>query len=242
MQFETELLTGVFLKRYKRFFADVELGGQVEVAHVANTGSMKGVNNPGVHCLVSKSKNPERKLKFSLEALMDPQSGEWVGVNTSWPHQLAQEIFKEKRLSHWQNYDVMKPEHKINAETRLDLLLTNSKTQQQHFVELKNVTLAIGDLETKQGVALFPAAATERGQKHLRELTELVKQGHTAEILFLIQRNDCASFKAAKDIDPEYAELLRVARKSGVTITCVCAEISPRGIEIKTQPVPYLQE
>ncbi|MFN7262954.1 MAG: DNA/RNA nuclease SfsA [Pseudobdellovibrionaceae bacterium] len=242
MQFETELLSGVFLKRYKRFFADVELSGQVEVAHVANTGSMKGVNNPGVRCLVSKSKNPERKLKFSLEALMDPQSGEWVGVNTSWPNQLAQEIFKQKYLSHWQNYDVMKPEHKINAETRLDLLLTNSTTQKQRFVEVKNVTLATGDLAAKAGVALFPDAVTERGQKHLRELTLLVKQGHEAEILFLIQRNDCISFKAAKDIDPDYAELLDQAKKSGVTITCVCAEISPQGIKINPRPIKFLQE
>jgi sugar fermentation stimulation protein A len=224
MKFTKPLKKGLFLKRYKRFFADIETQEGVVVAHVANTGSLKSVLLTGAECLLSESDNPERKLKFSLEALSDGQGG-WVGVNTSLPNQLGQEAFDQKRVAHWQSYDEIKPEFKINAETRLDLRLRNSKTDQLHFVEIKNVTMKEGDC------ALFPDAVTERGQKHLRELTQLTKQGYSTEILFIIQRTDCKKFAAAKDIDPEYARLLEEACSAGVRVTAVTAVVTENGVE-----------
>lgn len=224
MKFTKPLKKGLFLKRYKRFFADIETNEGLVVAHVANTGSLKSVLSSGAECLLSESDNPERKLKFSLQALSDGQGG-WVGVNTSIPNQLAQEAFAQKLVKHWLEFDEIKPEFKISAETRLDLRLRNSKTDQLHFVEIKNVTMKEGDC------AQFPDAVTERGQKHLRELIALTKQGHSTEILFVIQRTDCAKFSAASQIDPEYARLLAEACKEGVRVTAVTAVVNENGVE-----------
>lgn len=214
MKFQTPLLEGKFLKRYKRFFADFERNGDVLTAHCANTGSMKSCNEPGSLCRVSEATDPERKLRFTLE-MIQAQSGAWVGVNTSIPNKIVKEALERKLFAHWQEFDVIKPEFKLNKETRLDFCLSQSSTGKQHFIEVKNVTLAEGN------VAMFPDAVTERGQKHLRELMELVEQGHSCEILFTIQRNDCEFFSAAKSIDPEYDRLLILAIQKGVRVTPV---------------------
>jgi sugar fermentation stimulation protein A len=231
MKFKTAVREGIFLKRYKRFFADVKLGKEIVVAHVPNTGSLKSAVEAGAPCLVTESDNPERKLKYTLEAVQMP-SGSWVGVNTSWPNQLAKEAFEAKVFKHWHSFDELKGEVKLSAETRIDLVLTNSKTQKKHFIEVKNVTMASGEVHDMKGVAHFPDAVTERGQKHLRELMKLVKDGHSAEIFFAIQRSDCHKFSPADEIDPEYGKLLREAQKVGVMITAAHVDITPKGLEI----------
>lgn len=237
MKFKTAVREGIFLKRYKRFFADVKLGGETVVAHVPNTGSLKSASEPGAPCLVTEANNPERKLKYTLEAIQMP-SGAWVGVNTSWPNLLAKEAFEMKAFSHWKNFDELKVEVKLSPETRIDLVLLDSRTQKKHFVEIKNVTMASGDLHAQKGVAHFPDAVTERGQKHLRELMKLVKEGHSAEILFAIQRSDCRSFSPADDIDPEYGKLLREAQKVGVKITAALVALSAQGLSMSGQVLP----
>jgi len=237
MKFKTRVHEGVFLKRYKRFFADVQLGSEIVIAHVANTGSLKAASEPNAPCWVSEAENPERKLRYSLEAIKLPSS--WVGVNTSWPNQLAKEAFEKQTFHHWKNFDELQAEVKINPESRLDLLLSNSKSKKKHYVEIKNTTLATGDFANKKGRAQFPDSVTERGQKHLRELMKLVEQGFEAEILFTIQRGDCIEFAPADEIDPEYGRLLREAARKGVTITAALVEITPAEIFLtgKTLPV-----
>jgi sugar fermentation stimulation protein A len=236
MKFKTRVHEGVFLKRYKRFFADVELNGEIVVAHVANTGSLKGAATPNAPCWISEAENPERKLRYSLEAVKLPSS--WVGVNTSWPNQLAKEAFEKKIFSHWRSFDELQAEVKINPESRLDLLLTDSKSKKKHYVEIKNTTLADGDVAAKKGCARFPDAVTERGQKHLRELMKLIDLGHEAEILFTVQRGDCAMFSPADEIDPEYGRLLREAHKKGVVITVAFVDISPTEIRLSGKTLP----
>jgi sugar fermentation stimulation protein A len=233
MKFKTAVREGIFLKRYKRFFADIKLGNEIVVAHVPNTGSMKGAAVADSACLITESDNPERKLKFTLEAVQFPETGAWVGVNTSWPNQLAKEAFENKIFKHWQAFDEFKAEVKLSQETRLDLMLSKSKTEKKHYVEIKNVSMAahVG----KKHMAQFPDAVTERGQKHLRELIQLVGEGHGAEILFAIQRNDCEGFRAAAEIDPEYAKLLKQAKSAGVKVTPALVEISNEGLRFTGQ-------
>jgi sugar fermentation stimulation protein A len=231
MKFKTAPRQGIFLKRYKRFFADIQLGDQVVVAHVPNTGSLKSAAEPGAACLVTESDNPERKLKFTLEAIQN-SSGAWVGVNTSWPNYLAKEAFESRIFSHWHEFDLLKAEVKLSAETRIDLVLSSSKSSRKHFIEVKNVTMASGSLKEKKGTAHFPDAVTERGQKHLRELMKLVAEGHTAEIFFAVQRDDCEHFSSADEIDPEYGRLLREAIRAGVRATAAHVRITPTDILI----------
>ncbi len=238
MQFEKPLIRGVFLKRYKRFFADVRLdteladsAGDTVVAHVANTGSMKSCVYPDSPCLLSKNDDPARKLKFTLQAVLAP-SGHWVGINTSLPNKLVLEAYQNGLIQDWLEFDIVKPEFKLSAETRLDFLFTNSKTGLKKFVEVKNVTMAEGDISNKKGRALFPDSETTRGQKHLQTLTDLVKQGHQAEIVFTVQRSDCDHFSIAKDIDAEYADLFLKARTAGVKVRVLLVDIDHTQIKI----------
>ena len=87
----------------------------------------------------------------------------------------------------------------------------------------------------EDSIALFPDAVTTRGQKHIKELIRMKNQGHTAELVFVIQRTDIEKFKAAKEIDPEYARLLALAKKEGVKITPLVFEVSPTEIYLDSQ-------
>ncbi|MDG0816796.1 DNA/RNA nuclease SfsA [Bdellovibrio svalbardensis] len=240
MKFSNKLQEGIFLKRYKRFFADIEFQGQTLTAHLPNTGSLKSANNPGQPCLFSASDNPERKLKWTLEMIKSPE-GAWVGVNTSTPNTVVREtlqhvVGKGKEVvgtfADWAQFDEVKPEYKISAETRLDFMIKKKSSEKMHFIEVKNVTLG------ENGVAKFPDAVTERGQKHLRELMALMEQGHTAEIVFTIQRNDCGTFSPADDIDPEYGKLLREAFHKGLTVSPIVVELSPMEASLSEQKLP----
>ena len=238
MQYAKNLSQGTFLKRYKRFFADIQFQSETLVAHVANTGSLRTVAVPGQACLFSRSDNPERKLKYSLEAIASPQGG-WVGVNTSVPNLLVKELLQgvvggkaddetgawAAALDRWQRFDQVQPEYKISAESRLDFALKKSGTDRMHFIEVKNVTMVSGR------TAQFPDAETVRGQKHLRDLMSLVQQGHSAEIIFVIQRTDCDSFAPATEIDPEYARLLAEASHSGVVVTPLEVEVGDKQVQ-----------
>lgn len=230
MKYNKKLDEGVFFKRYKRFFADIQWQGQTLVAHVPNTGSLKSVNNPGRPCLFSHSDNPERKLKQTLEMIQAP-SGVWVGVNTSTPNTVVREALEKvvgssshgiaKNWSHWTGFESVKPEFKISTETRLDFALLQKNSEKKHFIEVKNVTLAEGK------TAMFPDAETIRGQKHLQELMKLMGEGHSAEILFTIQRGDCEEFAPADEVDAEYGRLLRLAASKGLRITSLVVDLSP---------------
>lgn len=230
MKWISEPVEGVFLKRYKRFFADVQLGQEVVVAHVANTGSLKSCLRPGAKALLTPATNPERKLRFTLEALQAP-NGSWVGVNTQVPNPLVKQAFEQGLISDWKQFDQFQPEVKISKETRLDGVLLKAG-KPIRYIEIKNVSLAVGDFEKGQGEAAFPDAVTERGQKHLEELMALTKKGFEAELIFTIQRTDCQRFRAASEIDPRYAELLEKAQKSGVIVRPLVVEVGPQGYKI----------
>lgn len=236
MKFETKVHEGKFLKRYKRFFADIEWNNQTVTAHTPNTGSMKSCNTAGSACRFSESNNPERKLKFTLEMIQSPETNAWVGVNTSIPNAIVKEFVQQamekpsSQFKQWQGFKTLKPEFKISAETRFDFALLNDEKSPKHFIEVKNVTLR--EVKDGQAQAQFPDAVTERGQKHLRELIALKKQGHTCEIIFVIQRNDCDVFAPADLIDPEYGKLLREAKQEGVLITPLLAELSMDGVKL----------
>lgn len=215
MKFELPMQEGILLKRYKRFFADIEHKGEVITAHVANTGSLLGVlGHPQSPCRFTLSDDPNRKLKASLHMIKTPTS--WVGINTQWPNRLVLEAFNEKLVPAWTEYANAKPEFKLNKESRLDMALFkkgDDPKDPSHYIEIKNVTLA------RDGVALFPDAVTERGLKHLEEMRKLCESGKTCEMVYVIQRTDCTKFGIADDIDPEYLKGLQRAIKAGLKVS-----------------------
>jgi sugar fermentation stimulation protein A len=221
------LETGILLKRYKRFFADIELTtGEIITAHCPNTGPMTGVSTPGSLVQVSRSDNPKRKLAYTWEMIqVNDNEPTWVGVNTGLPNRviklaLEKIIFPELANS----YKAINCEVKYGQglKSRVDFFLTNG-LERPIYLEVKSVTLAQGK------VALFPDTVTTRGQKHLQELMALLPQAR-AVMLYFINRGDCTDFAPCDSADLIYAKLLREAVAQGVEILPCRFEITPQGI------------
>ena len=216
--------TGIFLGREKRFFVRAELDGQEVLAHTNNTGTMLGLLRPGAPVLLSPAANPERKLKWTVEALGQGwgQGFFWVGVNTSVPNRLLTALFEHGLLPWAEGYTALKREA-VNGESRLDGLLTGPGLPGL-WVECKNVT------RVEDGAAAFPDAVTTRGAKHLQTLMRLKGEGARAAMLYIVQRPDGGCFRAADYIDPAYAEALAQAASAGVEIHPVVVDVREDGI------------
>ena len=223
MIFNKKLISGEFVKRYKRFFVDVKINNKIITAHCPNTGSMMGLLIANNKVWLSKSENPERKLKYTLQIIENKKS--MVGVNTHLTNKIVLEALEENSIKELKNLDNIKSEVKFGKNTRFDFLI--SKNNKKIFVEVKNVTLS-----RKKGVAEFPDAVTARGLKHIKELINASKRGFETYLLFLIQRNDCNQFKIAQDIDPDYYKLLTEAAKKKLNIVCYDCKFSPKGIKL----------
>ncbi len=223
MNFEKRLISGELIKRYKRFFVDVKISNKIVTAHCPNTGSMMGLLKRGNRVWLSKSNNPKRKLKYTLQIIEDQKSK--VGINTHLTNKIVLEAFNKKMIKDFTLIDDVKQEIKFGKNTRFDFLVTQRKMKS--FIEVKNVTLS-----REKGLAEFPDAITSRGLKHVRELLNAKKKGYEIYLLFVIQRDDCNKFEIAKDIDPEYCELLTKAVKKKLKILCYDCKFSTKGIKL----------
>jgi len=228
VKFSGPLTKGRLIKRYKRFLADIELeNGSIVVAHCANSGSMFGCADPGSTVYLSPNQNPKAKLDWRWE--MIDIRGSLVGINTSHPNRLVEAAIEDGTIVELQDYASMRREVKYGQNSRIDILLEGPGLC---YVEVKSVTLRLGD------EAQFPDSVTTRGAKHLRELTQMVADGHRAVMVYLVQRSDCAHFRPAADIDPAYAIELKAAKKAGVEILCYQCSLTPSAIEV-VGPMAY---
>jgi len=224
------LKPATLIKRYKRFLADVMLEDGTETTiHVANTGAMTGCAEAGDTVWYSTSSNPKRKYPFSWE-LCEKPNGDMICVNTIKANQLVEEAINNNVIPELAGYKLLKREVKYGSEnSKIDFLLSDDGDFPQKpnaYIEVKSVTL----LEANQGY--FPDAVTTRGQKHLRELIEIVNSGQRAVLLFAILHAGIDSVKPAKHVDKKYTELLHLAEKSGVEILAYKASISPNSIKL----------
>ena len=226
MKFKERLLQGTLVKRYKRFFADIKYKNKIITAHCPNSGSMMGLLDKDNKAWFSISDNPNRKLKYTLEML--EIKNKKVGINTLSTNKIVLEALKHKKIYSLNKFNHIKTESKFSDGTRFDFLLSNNK--EKCFLEVKNVTL----LREKK-IAEFPDAITERGTKHLNELCNAKKKGYQSYILYLIQRENCDSFKIAKDIDEKYKIAFTKALKSGVKILCYDCKLNSEEIKLNKQ-------
>ena len=221
MNFENKLLSGVLIKRYKRFFADVKIKNKKITAHCPNTGSMQGLLKKGNKVWLTKSNNPNRKLKYTLQII--EVEGSKVGINTHITNKIFLNALQKNKIKELGKNIEIKREVKFGSNTRFDFLVTN-KTEKA-FVEVKNVTLA-----RKPKIAEFPDAVTSRGLKHIVELLRASKKDYKIYLAYIIQRDDCNKFTIAKDIDPEYSNLLTKAVKKKLKILCYDCKFTSKGI------------
>jgi sugar fermentation stimulation protein A len=220
MLFQEKLIHGTLIKRYKRFLADVKLDNGEEItAHCTNSGSMKSCLENGAEVYLTPVADPKRKTRFTWE--MIKINGDWVGINTGNPNKLAFEAISKGEIPGLENYTTVKREVKF-GDSRFDLFAENES--EQCFVEVKNVTLKEGKY------ALFPDAVTTRGQKHLKTLVEVKKQGMRAVMLYIVQRRDVEIFAPAVEIDPSYAKALKEAVLAGVEVIAMQAKVTPEKI------------
>ena len=223
MKFTKALIKGKFVKRYKRFFADVKVNKSIITAHCPNTGSMMGLLNENNDAWVSKNDDPKRKLKFTLEILKSKNN--LIGINTHLANKLVLEGLKNNSFLEFKNLENIQPEIFYNKETRFDFLV--SKKNKKSFIEVKNVTL-IRDNKNSE----FPDAITTRGSKHIKTLIEASKKGYQCYVLFLVQISNCKYFKIAKDIDKEYYENYKYAKKVGVNFIAYNCKIGSKEIKV----------
>ena len=220
MKFTSTLIKGKLIKRYKRFFVDIKANNSVLTAHCPNTGSMMGLLNEGNNVWISKSDDPKRKLKYTLEMIETQKK--LVGVNTHRANRIVQHGLENKLLKEFKSVKKIKPEFKYSDDTRFDFLCD------KNIIEVKNVTL-IRDNK----YAEFPDAVTTRGSKHLNKLTNSIKKGYIPYVLFLTQIQDINHFRIAKDIDKNYYQNYLLAKKSGVKFLAYGCSLSSKEIKIE---------
>jgi len=221
--FQNKLVHGRLIKRFKRFLADVRLDDGTEVvAHCTNSGSMKSCLENGAEVYLTPVTDPKRRTKFTWE--MIKINGSWVGINTGNPNKLAFEAIAAGLIPELSGYTNVKREV-VFGDSRFDVFAENET--EKCFVEVKNVSLKEGKY------ALFPDAVTTRGQKHLKTLMEVKATGIRAVMLYIVQRTDVEVFAPAREIDPEYARVLKQAVNAGVEVIVLQVEVTPEGIYLK---------
>jgi sugar fermentation stimulation protein A len=236
MMFEGPLLPGTLIQRYKRFLADITLDdGTMITATCPNTGSMLGLKEPGRRVWVSTSDKPTRKYRHTWE-LVEHDLGKGpklVGINTGHPNRLVEEAIRHGRIDALTDYAGLKREQRYGVNSRIDLLLDDAQ-KGLAYVEVKNVHLS-----RRAGLAEFPDSVTERGTKHLAELADMVRAGHRAVMVYLIQRADVTKLSLARDIDAHYGAAFDRARAAGVEMLALRCKLSPAAIAVD-KPVPIV--
>ncbi|MCO7227351.1 DNA/RNA nuclease SfsA [Pleionea sp. CnH1-48] len=229
MKFESGLIKARLIKRYKRFLADVELeNGEQITVHCPNTGSMKACWEPDWTAYLLDSNNPKRKYRHTW-TLVENFAGERIGVNTHLANTLVEEAIENGTIKELEGYQQLQREVKYgNENSRIDFLV-HDKDNQPVYVEVKSVTLKEDD-----GIGYFPDSVSTRGQKHLRELTELAQTGSArAILLFCVQHTGINHVKPAQHIDAKYAELLAIAIEAGVEVIAYGCSLSSESMVIK---------
>jgi sugar fermentation stimulation protein A len=216
------------VRRYKRFFAEVEHAGASELvtAHCPNPGSMLGLLEAGARVRCSTSASKARKLAHTLEMIRVGRA--WVGVHTARANPLARAALAAGVLPELRGYAELRAEAAPEPGARLDFALTRHvRGEPDAWLEVKSVTLS-----RRRGIAEFPDAVTARGAKHAELLARLAKRGARAMLLFLVQRADCDAVTTADDIDPAYGRALRDAVAQGVLVRALGARVTAREIAI----------
>ncbi len=202
---------GIFLRRVNRFVAEVRTDSGVSTVHVRNTGRCTGTISPGAEVSLQRSTDPARKTAYTLIAVNTPEYG-WVNLDSLAPNKMATEWLKT------QGFMDIRPEQRFGS-SRIDFMAVRGG--ENWLIEVKGCTLA------ENGTGLFPDSPTDRGAKHLRELSAAAGQGFRPAIAFVIMLRGVERVVPNSTIDPQFAEEFRKALTSGVQvffIPCRCTD------------------
>ena len=214
----SDMIPGVFLARPNRFIAHVEIDGRTEIVHVKNTGRCRELLPVGAEVWCQRSDNPSRKTKFDLITVR--KGSRLINMDSQAPNIAAREWLAAGGLGQVEN---LRPET-VHGDSRFDFSFTLEG--KPCFLEVKGVTLE------NDGVCAFPDAPTERGAKHLRGLTEAVKEGFGGYVLFVIQMADVKYLHPNDATDPAFGKALREAAASGVKVLAVDCHVTENEMTI----------
>ena len=224
-----DYVKGIFKKRPNRFIAEVEVDGEIQIAHVPNTGRCKELLVENAVVWLKPSDNPKRKTKFSL--LFVENRGHLVSIYSQQANEIVYDAIINDRINELSGYDFHQREKTID-NSRIDIYLSNENGE-ECFVEVKGVTLVVG-VEAR-----FPDAPTERGTKHLNELIKLKKEGFRTAVFFLIQHPLAESFRPNWDNDPLFSKTLNEAYENGVEILVYKCDNRLDGIDLIPEAVDF---
>ena len=207
---------GIFLERPNRFIAKVEIDGVIETVHVKNTGRCKEILKPGVKVILEDCESPARKTRYDLVSAYKEDFG-LINIDSQTPNKVVKEWLETK------DFTYLKPEYTI-GKSRIDFYM--EKGEQKYLMEVKGCTLE------KDGIGFFPDAPTERGVKHLKELTAAVKEGYHCMVAFVIQMEGIHEVRANLETHPAFGDALEEAKAAGVNVLFLECKITPEEITI----------
>ena len=214
-----EIIEGRFIDRPNRFIAHVLINGVEETVHVKNTGRCRELLLPNAEVRLAVSDNPNRKTKCDLVAVYKEKLG-WVNIDSQAPNKVVQEWLET------QDYSLVKPEY-VYGDSRIDFYMV--KDQQEYLMEVKGCTLEI------DGIGYFPDAPTERGVKHLKELTKARTLGYECIIAFVIQMEGITEVRPNVSTQPEFGTALAEAKAAGVQVLFLLCHVGRDSLEIVEQ-------
>lgn len=201
----------VFLKRLNRFIAEVDINGHRETVHVKNTGRCKELLIPGCEVWLTAPGTPNRKTKYDLVAVRK-DNGILFNIDSQAPNKVVKEWLDGK------DYDKVIPEY-IYGDSRIDFYM--ERGGDYYLMEVKGCTLEV------DGIGYFPDAPTERGVKHLRELTAAVKNGYKAILAFVIQMDGVSVVKPNISTHAEFGTAMDEAISAGVEVLFLKCHVEP---------------
>lgn len=206
------MVVGRFVSRPNRFIAHVQIDGQTEICHVKNTGRCKELLQPGAEVWCQRAANPNRKTKYDLITVK--KGHRLINMDSQAPNIAAGEWLSGGGLG---ALEALRPET-FHGDSRYDFSFV--KDGKTCFLEVKGVTLE------NDGVCAFPDAPTERGAKHLKGLTQAVREGFGAYVLFVIQMEDVQYLHPNDATDPAFGQALREAAENGVQVLAVDCRVT----------------
>ena len=229
MEFPRPLVPATLIRRYKRFLADIRLDDGREVtAHCPNRGAMLGLKEPGLRIWVEPNEDPKKKLKYAWR-LVELQGGGWAGIDATAPNRIVGEALRAGQIDAFAGYSEIRAEQKYGTNSRIDFLLSEAG-RPDLYLEIKNVHLM-----RSPGLAEFPDCVTERGAKHLEELSRIARSGGRAVMFYCVQMTGADRFGIAADLDPRYSAAFERAMAAGVDVLVFDTNISPAGITLGRQ-------
>ena len=213
-----------FISRPNRFIAIVSVDGDEIRVHVKNTGRCKELLIPGCTVYLEKAGNPERKTPYDLVAV--EKDGRIINIDSQAPNKVVKEWLESTG-----KYSKVQPEYKY-GNSRIDFYMEKeipNKSVQPYLMEVKGCTLF------KDGIGYFPDAPTERGTKHLKELTMALEKGIKTRVAFVIQGEGISEVRPNEETDPEFAKAFYEAKKAGVEIVFYLCEVTPYTLKIVSE-------